>query len=57
VTNTFAGTVSVLDLERRLEVAEIRTGRPPNGITFSPLEPVDAPRPIDLGARGGGHRH
>jgi YVTN family beta-propeller protein len=57
VTNTFAGTVSVLDLERRLEVAEIRTGRAPNGITFSPLEPVDAPRPIDLGARGGGHRH
>ena len=57
VTNAVAGTVSVLDLERRREVAEIPTGRAPNGITFSPLEPVGAAHPVDLGARGGGHRH
>jgi YVTN family beta-propeller protein len=57
VTNLYGGTLSVLDLELRRELTEIAVGLRPNGVTFSPLDPVRAPRPVALGAGGGGHRH
>lgn len=43
VTNTFADTVSVIDLTNLSAPATIAVGKEPNGISFSPRPPAAAP--------------
>ena len=43
MTNTFADTVSVIDLNNLSAPATIAVGKEPNGISFSPRPPAAAP--------------
>jgi YVTN family beta-propeller protein len=58
VTNTYSDDVSVIDLEARAVVATVPTGRAPNGITFTPFEPLRLVAPVAVdGGDGHGHDH
>jgi YVTN family beta-propeller protein len=56
VTNTYSDDVSVIDLEARAVVATVPTGRAPNGITFTPFEPLRLVAPVAVDG-GDGHDH
>lgn len=57
VTNLYSHDLSVIDLAELRTVATVETGRSPNGVTFSAVEPPRLVRPLALGAGRGGHGH